>query len=79
MLPLNPEVPAPLVCPRLALFAPRHRAPGPALKRLLQGRLILIRPDGHIAFRGSAKHPELLKNPREKVFGTSNGAAKESK
>ena len=31
--------------------------------------LILIRPDGHIAFRGPASRPELLKAYCEKVFG----------
>ena len=31
--------------------------------------LILIRPDGHIAFRGPAERPELLKAYCEKVFG----------
>lgn len=41
--------------------------------------LILIRPDGHIAFRGSASKPELLKSYCEKVFGASNGAAQELK
>lgn len=32
--------------------------------------LVLIRPDGHIAFRGPAERPELLKSYCEKVFGT---------
>ena len=31
--------------------------------------LILVRPDGHIAFRGPASRPELLKAYCEKVFG----------
>ena len=32
--------------------------------------LILIRPDGHIAFRGPAERPELVKAYCEKAFGT---------
>ena len=31
--------------------------------------LVLVRPDGHIAFRGPAERPELLKAYCEKVFG----------
>ena len=31
--------------------------------------LILVRPDGHIAFRGPADEPELLRAYCEKVFG----------
>jgi 3-(3-hydroxy-phenyl)propionate hydroxylase len=31
--------------------------------------LVLIRPDGHIAFRGSAQHPDLLEQYCHKVFG----------
>lgn len=37
--------------------------------------LVLIRPDGHIAFRGPAEHPELLKAYCEKVFGASTPVA----
>lgn len=38
----------------------------------LEGKttLVLIRPDGHIAFRGPAGRPELLKMYCERVFGT---------
>ncbi len=35
--------------------------------------LILIRPDGHIAFRGPAHRPELLKQYCGKVFGDAAG------
>ena len=33
--------------------------------------LILVRPDGHIAFRGPAERPELLRAYCERVFGAS--------
>lgn len=35
--------------------------------------LILIRPDGHIAFRGSVQRPDLLKQYCDKVFGNTAG------
>ena len=37
----------------------------------LRGRpaLVLVRPDGHIAFRGAADHPELLRSYCTRVFG----------
>lgn len=35
--------------------------------------LLLIRPDGHIAFRGSAQRPDLLKHYCHKVFGDTVG------
>ena len=31
--------------------------------------LILVRPDGHIAYRGAADHPEKLRSYCEKIFG----------
>ena len=37
--------------------------------------LILVRPDGHIAFRGTAERPELLTAYCEKVFGAPPGPA----
>ncbi len=37
--------------------------------------LVLLRPDGHIAFRGPAEKPELLKAYCEKVFATSPAAS----
>jgi 3-(3-hydroxy-phenyl)propionate hydroxylase len=33
--------------------------------------LVLVRPDGHIAFRGPASQPELLRAYCEKVFGAA--------
>ena len=37
--------------------------------------LVLIRPDGHVAFRGPANRPELLKAYCEKVFGAPESEA----
>ena len=36
--------------------------------------LVLVRPDGHIAFRGPADEPELLRQYCEKVFGPAKDA-----
>ncbi len=37
--------------------------------------LILVRPDGHIAFRGPADRPDKLRAYCERVFGSGGGAA----
>ena len=69
------------VRPRLVLAGPfLNVADVPVLSDLdgkahgaygLEGRpaLVLVRPDGHIAFRGAADHPEHLTSYCKKVFG----------
>ncbi|WP_251982433.1 hypothetical protein [Methylobacterium sp. B1] len=37
--------------------------------------LVLVRPDGHIAFRGRADRPDQLTTYCSRVFGTETGAA----
>ena len=74
------------VRPRLVLAAPlTPEAAASSVTRLadrdghghskfgLEGRpaLVLVRPDGHIAFRGPADEPELLRKYCEKVFGSA--------
>ena len=71
--------------PRLVLagpLIPKAEAGGAAILSDLDARahaayaldglpsLILVRPDGHIAFRGPAERPELLKAYCERVFVT---------
>lgn len=36
-----------------------------------QPALVLVRPDGHLAFRGAADQPQLLRQYCARVFGTA--------
>lgn len=78
------------VRPRLVLagpLVPRAEARGAAILSDLDLRahtayaldgipaLVLVRPDGHVAFRGPADRPELLKAYCERVFGAPVAAA----
>ena len=70
------------VRPRMVLGAAQPRAEGMTALSDLDGlahaaygvdgtpALILIRPDGHIAFRGHAEKPELLCIYCERIFGS---------
>ena len=77
------------VRPRLVLAAPLSPvAQGSSATRLadrdghahsafgLEGipALVLVRPDGHLAFRGPADEPELLRQYCEKIFGPAKDA-----
>ena len=71
------------VRPRLVLAAPSQEAGEDGVTTLFdldalahrayglegQAALVLVRPDGHIAFRGPADRPELLRGYCQKVFG----------
>ncbi len=72
--------------PRLILAAPSHELAATSVPKLsdldaaahgsygLDGTpaLVLMRPDGHIAFRGAAKHAEQLVKFCEKAFGKAD-------
>ena len=68
--PPLPEVEASAVAPLFDLDGQAHSAFS------LEGvpALVLVRPDGHIAFRGPADRPDLLAAYCERVFGKASGA-----